>query len=477
MMLPGFRALCITHRTMTAEKTRPAARAGDRLKRLPAGLLLLALLCAGPAAAQPADWQPIADAALATLTDYVRINTSNPPGDTQKSADLLAGVLTRAGLAVTRYESAPGKAIVYARLPATVHPPAGKPILLLHHMDVVPTDAAHWPVDPFAGVQRDGMLWGRGTIDMKGLGIMHLYALLTLLRQPGPRYRDVVFLAVPDEEVGGRLGAGWMIEHHFNELDPEYVLDEGGWGSRDLYAPGKLVYGISVAEKKIMWLSVRADGVSGHGSQPHDQNPNDRLVRALGRLLAEPLPQGAVAVVDTLRRLVGPLAQNKYARALTHSTIALTTLRAGVGEPPKANVIPAVATATLDCRVLPGTTATKWLAEIRRRLGDPGLVITVLYESEDPRVSSTETPLYRALAAAITRNSPGAIVAPTLVPFGTDANKFRPRGVNSYGVFPVILSTELAATMHGDGERLPIGELGKGIRILYEALHETVRAP
>ena len=108
-------------------------------------------------------------------------------------------------------------------------------------------------------------------------------------------------MAVPDEEVGGELGAGWMIEHHYAELDPEYVLDEGGFGSRDVFADGKLVYGISVAEKKILWLRVTAEGVAGHGSQPHDQNPNDRLIRALARLLAEPTPASPVAVLDELR--------------------------------------------------------------------------------------------------------------------------------------------------------------------------------
>lgn len=439
--------------------------------------LALALLLARPTAAQPVDWQRTADEALKTLIQYIRINTQNPPSDTRQTAELLAGLLKQAGLQVTRYESAPGKAIVLARLPATVSPPRGKPILLLHHMDVVPADATRWPVEPYSAVVKDGMLWGRGAIDMKSLGVIHLYALLTLLRHNVQRTRDVLFLAVPDEEAGGGLGTRWMLAHHYAELDPEYVLDEGGCGSRDLYAAGKLVYGISVAEKKLIWLKVRADGVAGHGSQPHEQNPNDRLVRALHRLLAEPLPTGSVAIVDQLRRRLGPLAPNKYARAIEQSTIALTTLRSGVGEPPKVNVIPSVAEATLDCRVLPGTTTAQWLDELRRRLGDPGLQLTVTYESDDPVVTPDDTPLFRALAAAIRRASPEAVVVPTLVPFGTDSNSFRPRGVKSYGIFPVVLSAELVASMHGDAERLPVAELGKGVRILFEALRDTLKGP
>lgn len=424
---------------------------------------------------QPIDWQRTADEALQTLREYIRINTTNPPGDTKRTADYLTGILKQNGLPVTRYESAPGRAILLVRLPATVSPPAGKALMLLHHMDVVPADAARWPVDPFAAVVKEGMLWGRGAIDMKGLGVIHLYAFLTLMRQHAPRNRDVLLLIVPDEEAGGGLGTRWMLQNHYAELDPEYVLDEGGCGSRDLYTPGKLVYGIAVAEKKILWLKLQATGVAGHGSQPHDQNPNDRLLRALTRLLAEPLAQGSVAVVEGMRQKLGTLSANKYARAIQQSTIALTTLRSGVGEPPKVNVIPSLAEATLDCRVLPGITTADWLAELRRRLADPGLQLTVTYESDDPVVTPSDTPLFRALEAAIKRASPEAIVLPTLVPFGTDSNAFRPRGVKSYGLFPAILSAELMASMHSDAERLPIAELGKGVRILYEALRDTLR--
>src|SRR6185503_10620104 len=219
------------------------------------------------------------------LQEYVRIDTSNPPGDTRKAADFLAAIFEREGIPVTRYESAPGKAIVYARLKATVSPPAGKAIILLHHMDVVPADRSQWKVDPFGASIEGNALWGRGSFDMKGQGIAHVLAFLMLKRERVPLARDVILLAEPDEEVGGALGARWMIANHYAELDPEYVIDEGGFGSRDLFAAGKLVYGISVAEKKIVWLKLRAEGVAGHGSQPNDQNPNDRLVRGLARLL------------------------------------------------------------------------------------------------------------------------------------------------------------------------------------------------
>ena len=440
--------------------------------RLLAAVLLVAV-APPPVPGADVDWARTADDAVRLLQEYVRIDTSVPPGRTTDAASFLTRILEAEGVSVTRYESAPGKAIVLARLKGSGQ---GKPILLLHHMDVVPADRSRWKTDPFSGALEDGYVWGRGSVDMKSLGLAQVFAFLTLKRQAVPLARDVVLLAVPDEEVGGELGAGWMMEHHYAELDPEYVLDEGGFGSRDLFADGKLVYGISVAEKKMLWLRVTAEGVAGHGSQPHDKNPNDRLTRALARLLAEPMPKAESTVLDVLRQKAGPLARNKYTNAIQNSTLSLTTLRSGVGDPPKVNVIPSIAQATLDCRLLPGVDRDAWLAEIKRRMADPELKIEVIYESEAPTVTPTDTPLYHALESAILRHEPGAVVAPILVPYGTDSNKFRPRGVKSYGVMPAVYSAEIAASMHGDAERFPAGEMGKAIQVLYEALRETAAA-
>ena len=412
------------------------------------------------------------------LQQYVAIDSSNPPGEYKKAADFVASVLEREGIAVTRYEAAPGKSIVLARLKATVSPPAGKAILLLHHFDVVPADRSQWKTDPFTPTVRNGELWARGAFDMKGQGVAQILAFLELKRQRVPLNRDVVLLAEGDEEVGGTMGARWMIANHYADLDPEYVLDEGGVGSRDLFAAGKLVYGISVAEKKIVWLKVRAEGVSGHGSQPTDQNPNDRLVRALDRLLSDRPPAtsraAAPKIVDTMRTNVGGFAQNKFTNAIQKSTISVTWMRSGVGDPPKINVIPSFAEAGLDCRVLPGTTTAQWLDEIRRRLDDPSLKIEIISESDDPIVTTEESSLYRNLVAAITKAHPDAIVTPILVPYGTDSNAFRPRGVKSYGIFPAVVPAEAVASMHGDAEHVPLAAVGEAAQVLFEALRSTL---
>jgi len=475
---------------MTTLRSAKAFALDRRSARSGATLLLFTALATAPVAAQSQD------ETTRLLEEYVRIDTSNPPGDTRKAADFLAGIFAREGIPTTRYESEPGKAIIYARLKATANPPAGKAVLLLHHMDVVPADKSQWKVDPFAATivpgdrgagapGGDDVMFARGAMDMKGMAIAQLVAFLRLKRDNVPINRDVILLAEPDEEVGGAMGARWMIANHYAELDPEFVIDEGGFGSRDVFAPGKLVYGVSVAEKKIVWLKVRAEGVAGHGSQPHDQNPNDRLVRALNRLLttpagAVPAPiaasaQGdAASPLDVMKARVGTFATNKFTNAIQQSTISLTWFRSGVGDPPKINVIPSVAEAGLDCRVVPGISRDAWIADVKRRLGDPSLKVELISESDDPVVSSRDTALYRNLESAIKRLHPDAVVTPILVPYGTDSNAFRPKGVKSYGIFPAILSAETVASMHGDAERVPLSGVREAAQVYFEALRETL---
>jgi acetylornithine deacetylase/succinyl-diaminopimelate desuccinylase-like protein len=439
-----------------------------------AALALAAVAAASPSFAQTPDWKAVESEALKTLQGYVRINTSNPPGDVTKAADFLQNLLKGEGIDVTRYESGPGRSILLARLKGDGS--GGKPILLESHMDVVPTDPSRWSKDPFGAEIADGKVWGRGTIDMKGIGTTYLYAFLELHRLKVPLARDVLLLFVPDEEVGGDMGAKWMRTNHYAELDPEYVIDEGGFGSRDMFTPGKLVFGISVAEKRIMWLRLRAEGVAGHGSQPHDRNPNEHLMAALGRLFAQPPAAAPFPVVETMKQRIGaPLTENKFNNAIQKSTISLTSLRSGVGDPPRANVIPSVAEATIDCRVLPGISKEDWLAEVERRLADPTIKIEIINAGEDPAVSPQDSPLYRALESAVTRHHPGAIVTPMTVPYGTDGNGFRPQGVKVYGFFPAIVPAASILSMHGDAEFIPSDALGPAIQILFEALKETTQ--
>jgi acetylornithine deacetylase/succinyl-diaminopimelate desuccinylase-like protein len=419
---------------------------------------------------QEVEWKTAVREAVGTLQQYLRFNTTNPPGDVTEAAGFLQNILEREGITVTRYEGAPGKINLLARIKGTGK---AKPILLLHHMDVVPADASRWDsVDPFGGEMKDGHIWGRGAIDMKGTGVLQLYAFLTLARQKVSLDRDIIFMAVNDEEIGGTMGTRYMLEHHYDELDPMYVLDEGGIGSREIFVKDKLVFGISVAEKRAFWLRVTAHGIAGHGSQPHAHNPNDTLMRALNRLFSTPFPTVPNAVLDALEIHLGPLEHNQFTNAIRQTTVSLTSLRSGVGDPPKANVIPSLATATLDARLLPGMDAEAFLAEVKSRLGDE-IDVEVIHPASQSVVTPHDTPMFRSLSNAITRHHPDATVVPMIIPYGTDSRMFRLRGAKCYGILPLVLSTELATSIHGDAERIPVDQFETGIRIYYETLVEV----
>lgn len=431
--------------------------------------LLFLLLPATAAMGQDVNWKATVGESVDTLQQYLRFNTTNPPGDVTEAADFIQKVLEKEGITVRRYEAAPGKINLLARLKGTGK---AKPILLLHHMDVVPADASRWDgVDPFGGEMKDGHIWGRGAIDMKGTGVLQLYAFLTLARQKASLDRDVIFMAVNDEEIGGTMGTRYMLDHHYDELDPEYVLDEGGVGSREIFVDGKLVFGISVAEKRAFWLRLTARGIAGHGSQPHDQNPNDKLMRALTRLFSTPLPNVPNPVLDALVSRLGPLTPNQFTNAIRQTTVSLTSLRSGVGDPPKANVIPSLATATLDARLLPGMDAEAFLADVKSRLGKE-IEVEVIHPASESVVTPHDTPMFRSLSNAITRHHPDATVVPMIIPYGTDSRMFRLRGAKCYGILPLVLSTALATSIHGDAERIPVDQFETGIRIFYETLVE-----
>ena len=242
-------------------------------------LCLLVLRPSLAPAAEP-DWPQFEKHALEFLQQYLRIRSINPPADTTETAALIKAELERNGLTPKLYESGPtGQTNLVVRLKG--RDASKKPLLLLNHMDVVPVDEKAWNVDPFGGMIRDGQIWGRGALDMKGLGVQQLMALIALHNAGIVPSRDIVMLATADEETGGARGIQWMIANHYADIDAEYVLDEGGMGSRDALAANKLVFGISVGDKVPVWLRLRATGTAGHGSQPIPDNANIILLDAI----------------------------------------------------------------------------------------------------------------------------------------------------------------------------------------------------
>jgi acetylornithine deacetylase/succinyl-diaminopimelate desuccinylase-like protein len=285
--------------------------------------------------------------------------------------------------------------------------------------------------------------------------------------------RDIVMLSTADEEMGGHYGIRWMIANHFGEIESEYVFDEGGMGTRDALAPDKLVFGISVGDKIVLWLRLRAHGTAGHGSQPIPDNANMTLLRAIDKALALPEPAKQNPVVEEMKRAIGvPLVVNKFTSAIQRNTISLTTLTSGVGSPPKSNVIPSTAEASLDCRLLPGTNAGEFISDMKARINDPRVTVEIISGAPDVAMSPSNTPLFATMRQVILKYHPGAVVTPMLVPFGTDSAFLQQRGVIAYGFTPMVLDAATAATMHSDSERIPLQEFKTGLHIFYDVLKQ-----
>ena len=417
------------------------------------------------------DWPAVEKHALDLLQKYVRIASVNPPANTTAAAALIKGELEAAGLTPKLYTSGPtGQTNLIVRLPGRDR--SKKPLLLLNHFDVVPVDAKAWgTIDPFGAAIKDGQIWGRGSLDMKGLAVEQLTALIELKRAGIVPPRDIVLLSTTDEESSGVLGIQWMLKNHWEEIDPAYVLDEGGAGSRDLFAPGKLIFGIAVGEKQMFWLRLRATGIAGHGSQPIAENANMILLDAIRKAMDVPASGKQNPVVEVMTKAAGgALAENKFTRAIQGNTMSLTTLQSGVGTPVKPNVIPSVAEATLDCRLLPGVNADEFESGIKARINDRRVTIERLNSPVDAGMSSAETPLFAAIRKALLKEHPDAVVTPMLVPYGTDSVQLRKRGVPAYGFLPMTLDTATIATMHSDQERIPVAEFLRGIRIYFDVL-------
>lgn len=223
------------------------------------------------------DWHDIEAQAARLLSDYLKIPSLNPPGDERAAADYLASLLEARGFTPRLFTAAPGRVNLTARLPGDGSQP---PILLYHHMDVVEADSQRWTCDPFGGEVRDGYVWDRGAIDMKGMGIMQLPALDLLRQQQPRRTRDIIFFAAADEEKGDQLGTQWMIEHHWGEIAAEYVWDEGSFGLQDFFGPHP-VFTVAVADKQDLWLKLIAHGEPGHSGMPHSANAITILLHAL----------------------------------------------------------------------------------------------------------------------------------------------------------------------------------------------------
>jgi acetylornithine deacetylase/succinyl-diaminopimelate desuccinylase-like protein len=440
------------------------------------------------------EWITIREDAVATLRHYVQFDTTNPPGNELEAGRWLADQLKQRGIAsdVTVYEPAPGRGLVIGRIPGSQ---PLKPLVLNHHMDVVPADPARWCHAPFEGEVADGRVWGRGTLDTKNLGVIHLIALDRLIRQGTTFRRPIIFLAVPDEETGGSQGMRWLVENHLGELDPEWVWDEGGGGFTGLIGDSP-VFGIAVAEKQIQHLRLTATGESGHASMPHKDNANVTLMDAIGRIL-KPRPMRINEVTATMFRdlagtqklpssfmmrhlsnalvlkLAGPqLATNREINAMLRDTISLTMLRSGY----KVNVIPEQAEASIDCRLLPDTDAGQFRRWLETTIDDERVRVDVIETSAPTMISPIDNPFFDAVRHALARRVPEAITFPLQTPGATDSRYFRVHGVPAYGFGPFVIDMKELRRVHGIDECISVENLELGVKIACDIIGELCAA-
>jgi acetylornithine deacetylase/succinyl-diaminopimelate desuccinylase-like protein len=441
------------------------------------------------AAPGDADWKALGDEATALLSQYLRINTTNPPGREITAARWLADVLRRDGIESQIFEPAPGKANLYARLAGDG---SARPLILLNHMDVVLASPEYWTVDPFSGVVKDGYVWGRGALDMKGEAIAQLMTMLVLRRAHVPLKRDIIFLATADEEIGAGVGAAWIAEQRPDLVrNAEFLLNEGGLTRADGRG-GVEFYGVGITEKSPFWLDVTARGTAGHGSRPTPDNPVHRLIRALGRIAAWQTPLTVTPAVErsfrdlamierdsTIRRwladiraalrdtlAVRAITSDLTYNALLRNTISITGLKGS----DKTNVIPPVATAAIDVRLLPGQGPATFLADLVRVVGDTAVTLRPQGPSWPATESSTETDMFRAITAVAKSRHPNALVTTLMLPGFTDSHYFRRMGIASYGLGPFPLTQGESRGVHGNDERVSVEALRFGVRFYYDVV-------
>jgi acetylornithine deacetylase/succinyl-diaminopimelate desuccinylase-like protein len=432
------------------------------------------------------------------LSDVIHVDTSNPPGNEGKLADLLKTKFDGLGFEIDIIPTPQaGKQHFIARLKGDG---TKRPILLAAHEDVVGVEREKWTVDPFAGLIRDGYVWGRGAIDFKGGLAIFAQAVLDIARQKRPLARDIIFLAEADEE-GGAYGTRFLAEKAWNKIDCEFALNEGGWIIRD--EAGKVQYvSISTADKSGISLVLTARGTSTHSSMPLADNAIFALSRALAKLstydtrpkltdstrqffltLAETNPEPMKTHFRNLATSSDPqviaaadkaISRNPLLHAIMRNTIAPVLLNAGF----RGNVIPGSAEATINFRTIPGTTAAELIDEMKTLIADPAIEVRQASgrapgAAPAPIESPKSGVLYDALVKHAQLTYPGAKVTPYLFQAGTDAYAWRSRGVPVYGIYPYPITAQELERMHGNDERVPISSLESGLKMITNLLIEV----
>ena len=435
---------------------------------------------------------------------------ADPPGNEKNGAQFLAALLQARGIESELIdlpsEFGPNRASLIARVKANAPAVDGADngaVCLVSHIDVVTAEDARWPVGkgPLSGAvdaadPTNPVVFGRGALDMKSMGIMELHALFALIDSGLPRTRDIVVVAVADEEVKSRGMMQMMTDEVWPKIGCTHAINEGGLGLKDAIVDGQTVFAISVGERGVLWSRVVAEGPPGHGSTPIPGRAPERLLKAMKALDAwhdtptiHPALYSLLAEVGAdaggingfvMQRpflvdlLVKDRLQSKPAtKAITNDTVNLT----GFGGAESPNVVPSTVWAQYDVRLLPGTTAAGMQKELEAVLAPIEGVHLEVLEQKEPGVSEWDDPLFRALQRNVVDGLDHAVAGPVISPGFTDSILMRKRGVRCYGLLPIVVTAAESATMHGDAERIGKANVVRGTRVLAQALADVVVAP
>ena len=431
------------------------------------------------------------------LSDLIRIDTTNPPGNETGAAKYLAETLEKEGFKCELFESAPRRGSIITRLKGTGEKPS---LLLLSHLDVVAANPKEWSVDPFGGVVKDGFVWGRGALDMKSMTAVEVMVMKLLKRRNVKLKGDVLLAATADEEKGGEAGAGWLARNHPERIRADYVINEGG--GLAMPVNGKNIYTIQTAEKGILWFKIRAKGTPGHCSKPGIADNAilrmNRVVEKLGNYrskimlvptvkeyITEIAEENKTAQEDLTRLLHNPANGDEFlddlarkdkflaedVRAMVRMTVTPTMIHGGVKE----NIIPSECEGVFDCRVLPGQSVTEAMAIIKDLLKDVGLekLEFETIQANEPSESPSDTALYRQIVDVLKEFEPDCSVAPEMLTGGTDSRFFRKMGAVCYGFQPMRVDMpygEILKGTHGVDERISVDNLVFGTSVLYNVI-------
>jgi acetylornithine deacetylase/succinyl-diaminopimelate desuccinylase-like protein len=462
--------------------------------RLTLGMTLLLVLLAPLACkrAEGVEKDPVEHEAEEALVEYLRIDTSNPPGRETAGAKFLQQLFVKNGIEAQLVGANPERQAVFARLKSKE---AKGALLLLNHIDVVPTDGVNWTNPPFAGTRSGGYIWGRGALDMKSLAIAQAMSLIDLKRRNVALRRDVVFLAVPDEELGGREGTGALLENQPDLFTGvEYVLNEGG--STETVVDKAVAWGIEIQQKTPLWLRITTEGMAGHAASPPDGGGAvAKLIRALAAIEKIETPYRMIDVVKTtldtakstrhdpgvkrLAAITEPLDPARLAaevpvgyRNLLRDTITISRVSAGTA----VNVIPSTASADVDIRLLPDASPVQMVATVRQAIGQEADV-EVLLAGEPVRASTINTELYQILKDVMQRADRGSVVLPVVGLGTTDSRYFRARGITAYGISPFKVNYYDIDGVHGTDERIRAKFFAEGVRLMKAVVNDFCAAP